>query len=120
MARTNVNLVGLAAPWQAHIGQPWVASGVSTASFVVKNAPGVFGGIEVIATDTGGDIDIIVWDSPDSTLTSDERLCRVTIPATTANTMETFGDLASPGIQAKNGIYVQVVAGDAQVYVFYR
>ena len=120
MARTNEGNLSLADNADSKISAPWIASGVLTASTVIKNKSGLLGGVVVIATDAGGDIDVIVWDSPDSTLTNDERLCRVTVPTTLTNTVESFGDLSSPGIQAQNGIYVQVVAGDCQVYVYYR
>ena len=120
MARTLVDKIKGTSNWQSRIGQPWTTSGVLTASAVIKAEPGVFGGVLVIATDTGGDIDVIVWDSPTATLTDDERLCRVTIPSTVANTMDSFGNLDSPGIEATLGMYVQIVAGDCQVYVYYR
>lgn len=99
---------------------PWECTGFKTADAVVKNAPGTLGGIIVTATDNGGDIDVIVYDSPDSDLTGDIALMRVTITATTNKAQASSGDLAGPGIRASKGLYLDVVAGDCQVLVFYK
>ena len=98
----------------------WISSGIVTTSTVIKDKPGILGGILVTATDAGGNIDVIVWDSPNSTLTDDIYLCRVTIPTTIANTQASFATPSQVGIEAENGIYVQVVAGNCQVIVYYK
>jgi hypothetical protein len=91
-----------------------------TASTVVKAKAGILGGVLVTATDNGGDIDIKVWDSPDSTLTDDDLLAQVTVVATTAKAQSSFSAPDVTGIEARKGIYVQVVAGDASIVVYYK
>lgn len=99
---------------------PWSCTGFKTADAVVKATPGVLGGVLVTATDDGGDIDVIVYDSPDATLTDDIALCRVRITTTTAGAQGSFGDLAGPGVAASKGMWLDVVAGDCQVEVYYK
>lgn len=99
---------------------PWSCTGFKTADTVVKAAAGVFAGILVTATDAGGDIDVIVYDSPTSDLTGDIAVARVTIPTTVANTQGSVGDLSGPGIVMSKGIWVDVVAGDCQFLVYYK
>lgn len=120
MSRTNVDYWQPATPVMARDAMPWVTSGYVTTSTVIKNQTGLLGGVIVTATDAGGDIDVIVWDSPNSTLTSGEHLCRLTIPTTVANTQVSFAAPSKEGVEARNGIYVQVVAGDCQVIVYYK
>ena len=98
----------------------WECTGILTADGVVKASEGVLGGILVIQTDTGGDVDVIVYDSPTSDLTGDIALARVTINTTTALDNNSFGNLAGPGVIAAKGLYLDVVAGDCQVFVYYR
>lgn len=99
---------------------PWSCTGFKTADEVVKASAGVFAGILVTALDAGGDVDVIVYDSPDSTLTDDIAVARVTIPTTVALTQESIGDLSGPGIVMSKGIWVDVVAGDCQFLVYYK
>ena len=99
---------------------PWDSSGAKTADAVIKATPGVLAGFSVTQTDTGGDIDVIVYDSPTSDLTGDVALGRVTINSTTALAQGSFGSLAGPGVLASKGLYLDVVAGDCQVFVYYR
>jgi hypothetical protein len=112
--------IGPAAPPSLSDSTPWISSGVLTASTVIKAKAGVLGGVLVTATDAGGDIDVIVWDSPTSTLTGDVALCRVPIPTTVSLTQESFGTPSQVGVEATLGIYVQVVAGDCEIIVYYR
>ena len=112
--------IGPTAHSNLHDSTSWISSGIVTTSTVIKSKPGVLGGILVTATDAGGDADVIVWDSPNSTLTNDIYLCRVTIPTTIANTQTSFATPSQVGIEAENGIYVQVVAGDCQVIAYYK
>jgi hypothetical protein len=97
---------------------PWVTSGFMIADTVVKAGPGILGGVLVTATDADGDINVIVYDS--ASAASGVELCRVTIPTTTSLTQASFGNLAGPGVECENGIYVDVVAGDCQVTVYYK
>lgn len=120
MARTNKDRVSPATPASARGATPWVSSGVVSAGTVIKNAPGILGGVIVTASDTDGDIDIIVWDSPDATLTSDVELCRVTITSATDHVQASFSSPSEVGVEAENGLYVQIVAGDCEVIVYYR
>jgi len=120
MTRLNKDYWSPATPRVARDALPWVSSGVLTASAVAKNKPGLLGGIIVTATDAAGTVDVIVWDSPDSTLTGDERLCRITIPELTAKTWKEFHAPSGCGIQAEKGLYVQVVAGACEVIVYYK
>lgn len=102
------------------IAEPWITSGKLTASAAIKAAYGVVGGVLVTATDNGGDIDVEIWDSPDATLTNDERICRVTITTTTDKVQASWGSLAGQGVEATLGIYCKVVAGDCEVEVYYK
>ena len=120
MTRLNKKMLSSSSPPGEVTTAPWITSGAMTASTVVSNAPSRLGGVVVTATDDGGDIDVILWDSPTSDVTSDEYLARITVTTTTAKAQASFGDLAGPGVQATLGIYVQVVAGDCQVLVYYR
>jgi len=120
MTRLLKSKWGPSDPIGARDSSGWVTSGIMIASTAVKAKIGLLGGVLVTATDNGGDIDVIVWDSPDSTLTSDEYLCRITIPTTTANSQASFAAPSQVGIEALNGIYVQIVAGDCQVIVYYK
>lgn len=120
MARTGKSRWRPPMPADARDAEPWIASGVLTVGTVVKAVPGLLGGVLVTATDDGGDIDVIVWDSPDSTLTDDEELARITVVETTANAQNSFATPSKEGVQAENGIYVQVVAGDCEVIVYYK
>lgn len=110
--------VGEATPDHIKAMAPWITSGIMTADTVVKAAPGVVGGALVTATDVGGDIDVIIYDN--ASAASGVEVCRVTIPTTTAKTQASFGNLAGPGVECQNGIYVDVVAGDCQVTVYYK
>lgn len=100
--------------------EPWSCTGFKTADAVVKAAPGVLGGIIVTATDNGGDIDVIVYDSPTSDLTGDIALARVTITTTTDKAQASFGAPSAAGIVASKGMWLDVVAGDCQVLVYYK
>ncbi len=104
----------------ARNSQPWVSSGAITASTVIKAKSGILGGVLVTAADAGGDIDVIIWDSPDSTLTGDDVLARVTITDLIANTQASFAAPSQEGVEARNGLYAQVVAGDCRLEVYYK
>jgi hypothetical protein len=120
MTRLLSSKIGPAAPEGLFNSQPWISSGVLTASTVIKAKAGVLGGIDVIASDNGGDINVIVWDSPTATTTSDVELTRVTIETTTDHASKSHRAPSQVGIQAEFGIYVQLVAGDCEIIVYYR
>jgi hypothetical protein len=120
MTRLLKSKIGPAAPANLFDSQPWISSGVLTASTVIKDKPGVFGGIIVIATDTGADISVKVWDSPDSTLTSDVELAWCTGTTATALAQSSIGAPSQVGVEATLGIYVEVLAGDCSFIVYYK
>ena len=120
MSRTLVSRWSPGTPAIARESEPWVSSGILTASTVIKAAGGLLGGVLVTATDNGGDIDVVVWDSPTATTTDDEYLARITVVTTTANAQASFVAPSSCGVQATLGIYVEVVAGHPQVIVYYK
>ena len=99
---------------------PWSCTGIKTADAVIKATPGTLAGVVVTQTDTGGDVDVIIYDSPDSTLTDDIALCRITITSVTALTQGSFGGILGPGVVASKGLWLDVVAGDCQVIVYYK
>lgn len=113
-------VVQSAAPVNILDAGAWVPSGALTASTVIKASPGVLGGVVVTASDDGGDIDVIVWDSATATSTNKEQLARVTITAQTAKAQESIGTLGLGGIVASEGLWLQVAAGDCSVIVYYK
>lgn len=119
MARTNYSRWEPTTRPASRDASPWVATGALTASAVVKNAPGLLGGVLVTTTDAGGDIDVLIYDSPDSTLTNDEILARITITEQVEHFQSSFGPPAREGVQAENGLYVHIT-GDCQVIVYYK
>jgi len=120
MARTNEDRWQPTTRARERDASPWVASGAITSSAVVKNAAGILGGVLVTTTDAGGDIDVLIYDSPDSTLTTgDEILARVRITEATTGAQASFAAPAREGVQALNGLYVDIT-GDCQVIVYYK
>ena len=115
--RANVKKLTKTAGMIPKIVQPWVSSGVFDADSVVCNAGCLLGGIMVHATDGDGDILVQVWDSPDSTLTSDVEVARVAIGLTDKYWRDVM--FPEPGIECENGIYVDIT-GDCVVCVYYR
>jgi hypothetical protein len=99
---------------------PWTSSGLLSLSSVVSTAPCVLGEVRVTASDNGGDINLIVWDSSDATPAAHTALCRVTITTTTASVQEVFMAPSGAGVNAANGLFVQIVAGDCEYVVYYR
>ena len=99
---------------------PWTSGGLLSLSSVVSTAPCVLGQVRVTASDNGGDIDLIVWDSSDATPAAHTALCRVTITTTTASVQEVFMAPSGAGVNAANGLFVQIVAGDCEYVVYYR
>lgn len=120
MARTGKSAWGFNTPADARDAEPWIASGKLTSSTVIKAKAGLLGGVLVTATDNGGDINVVVWDSDTSDTTNDEQLARITIVDTTANAQNSFAAPSKEGVCAQNGIYVQVVAGDCEFIVYYK
>jgi hypothetical protein len=98
----------------------WTTTGFLTGDTVVKASAGLMSGVLVTATDAGGDIDVIVYDSPTSDLTGDNAVCRVTITTTTALSQASWGAPSQAGVDCPKGIYLDVVAGDCQVIVLYK
>lgn len=119
MARTNYSRWEPTTRPASRDASPWVATGALTASAVVKNAPGLLGGVLVTAEDADGDIDVLIYDSPDSTLTNDEILARVRVTDLISGTQDSFCAPAREGVQAENGLYVDIT-GNCQVIVYYK
>lgn len=120
MTRLLKSKAGPTTPGPVRDSSGWVSSGTLTASTVIKAEAGLLGGVVVTASDNGGDIDVIVWDSPNNTLTSDVELCRLTVPTTTDHTQTSFAAPSQVGVEAELGIYVQLVAGDCEIIVYYK
>ena len=119
MSRFNENRWQINTSVSARDAEPWVASGKLTTGTVIKNRPGLLGEIVVTASDVGGDVDVIVWDSATSTTTNDEELARVRIPETVAGTQSSFSAPSKEGVFATDGIYV-AVTGDCEFIVYYK
>lgn len=94
-------------------------SGLKTASAVIKATKGVLKGVTMEMTDTGGDGVVEVWDSPDSTLTSDTCLARITVTSTTSGDMASWTLPVGVGVKADNGLYLKIT-GDVNVIVYYE
>ena len=99
---------------------PWTSSGLLSLSSVVSSVPCVLGKIVVTASDNGGDIDVIVWDSSDATPAAHTALCRKTIITTTDHAQVEFTAPSGAGVNAALGLFVQIVAGDCEYTVYYR
>lgn len=95
-------------------------TGLLTASAAVKASAGDLLGVTVEMTDDGGDGVVEVWDSPDSTLTDDDCLARVTVTTTTSGAMASWALPHPRGVHAGNGLYMKVIAGDVNVIVYYN
>jgi hypothetical protein len=120
MSRTLVNKWSPSTPMQAREAEGWTSSGVLAASTVIKAEPGLLGRVDVVASDNGGDIDVVVWDSPTSTTTNDEVLARVAITTTTDHASGSWVAPSGAGVAATLGMYVQLVAGHAEIFVYYK
>ena len=99
---------------------PWTSGGLLSVSSVVSDEACVLGEVRVTASDNGGDIDVIVWDSSDATPGAHTALCRVTIITTTDDAQEVFMAPSGAGVNAANGLFVQIVAGHCEYVVYYR
>ncbi len=119
MARTNYSRWEPTTRPASRDASPWVATGAIAASAVVKNDAGILGGVLVTATDAGGDIDVLIYDSPDATLTNDEILARVRITEMISGAQSSFAAPAREGVQAEKGLYLSIT-GDCQVIVYYK
>lgn len=97
----------------------WVPSGQFAISTIVKDSPGYFAGIVVIAQDGDADGDVIVWDSEDTTIAGKTEVARIRVTGPEEGSTESFGCIPQ-GIWCEEGIYVQVVAGDVDVLVYYK
>jgi hypothetical protein len=98
-----------------HGTMPGVSSDAITSSGAVKDSEGLFLGMSVVSTDSGGDQDVKIYDDPDSA--DGVILARVSNPTATAGSQQ---DLF-PGfpIHAETGIYCDIT-GDASVIVYYK
>lgn len=94
-------------------------SGLKTASVAIKAAKGILKGVTVEMTDTGGDGVVEIWDSPDSTLTNDTCLARITVTSTTSGDMSSWALPVGVGVKADNGLYLKIT-GDVNVIVYYE
>jgi len=120
MSRLNKNYWKPGTPLVARDVAAWQASGKLSTSTVIKSSAGLLGGIQVVQTDTGGDVVVEVYDSDTSTTTDDEILAVVTVTGTTANDQNSFGAPSMEGVEAINGIYVKIAAGDAYFIAYYK
>lgn len=119
--RTNVNSIRPKSAGEERIVVPIEASGIFTASSVIKNVPGMLHGIIVTITTEGAADVLKVWDSPDATTTDDVELARVTLAAGTNLGQQAIIMLPSPGVYAHLGIYVEVCGQAALEYeIYYR
>jgi hypothetical protein len=98
---------------------PWEASGLLSGSTVIKNKPGLLGGIIVTITDEGVADYIKVWDSPDATTTDDVELARITLAEGTNLGQQCVVMFPVPGVYAHLGIYVEV-SGSLEYEIYYR
>ena len=110
-------VLSLAAPPAVVASTPWQSSGVQTASQVICAESCLLGGVVLFNTDNGADQVLNVWDSEDATTTNDIELIRVSNVATDEEGVPIM--FPSPGIQARNGLYV-AVAGDLEYVVYYK
>ena len=99
---------------------PAIATGLLTASTVIKAVPGLLLGYTMEMTDTGGDGTVEVWDSPTSDLTDDVCVARITVRSTTNGDMASFSLPLAPGVECGKGIYMKVTAGDVNVILYYK
>lgn len=103
------------------IDAPVIASGVMTSSTVVKATPGLLLGYTMEMTDAGGDGEVEIWDSFDTTTAGRVCVARIRVVATTDGEMASFcAPPASAGIECGFGIYMKVAAGDVSVVVYYK
>jgi len=99
----------------------WTSSGLLAADAVISAGPCKLGGALVVSDGTNAVL-LEIWDSPNSTTTSDIRLGEVSIgasPAAGALTQQVwFGD---KGVTALKGLWADVTqtTGTIKFYVFY-
>ena len=117
--RVNVNSIRPKSSGEERVVVPWEASGTFATSGVIKNKPGVLGGIIVTITGEGVADYIKVWDSPDSTTTDDVELARVTLAAGTNLGQQAIVMFPNPGVYAHLGIYVEA-SGTLEYEIYYR
>lgn len=117
--RTNVNSIRPKSSGEERLVVPWEASGIFADSAVIKNKPGLLGGIIVTVTGEGTADSIKVWDSPDATTTGDVELARITLAAGTNLGQQAVVMFPSPGVYAHLGIYVEMSAGAVLEYELY-
>ncbi len=98
----------------------WLSSGAKSASAVIKDTAGTVGGLLVTAMDNGGDIDVLLWNSPDGVVAGDILICRVSISEAVAKAQSSWGAPSQCGVAAPNGIYLQIESGDCQAIVYYK
>jgi hypothetical protein len=99
---------------------PWIASGLLDASTVIKAEQGLLAGIVAFATDNGGDISLRVWDSANDTTDGKETLGYVNITEAASGAMASLSCPSREGIEAEQGLYVEVVSGDCTFIVYYK
>jgi hypothetical protein len=117
--RTNVNSIRPKSSGEERLVVPWEASGIFTASAVIKDKPGLLGGVIVTVVGEGTADSIKVWDSPDADTTGDVELTRVTLAAGTNLGQQAIVMFPSPGVYAQLGIYVEMSSGAVLEYELY-
>ena len=100
---------------------PAISSGELAASTAVLAAPGRLCGVFIVHDGTAADLVLEIWDSPDSTLTSDTQLTPdITIAASPAagarSQLFWFGE---DGIHAAKGIYAKITCTGTKKFVVY-
>jgi hypothetical protein len=98
-----------------------ISSGLLDADAVILAGPGKLMGAQVISNGTNAVL-LELWDSPDATLTSDSRLCEISLgasPATGELTKELW--FGPDGMRAYKGIYADITqaSGTIKFYVWH-
>ncbi len=98
----------------------WVSSGPLTASTQIKSAQGLVGGFIITALDDTGTAHVALYDSEDDILGGKEIIMELTIPDKHDNVQAGSIHGFENGVQAFDGIYMEVIAGSVRAIVYYR
>jgi len=119
MTRLSAKKTTPTAPAGVMASQPWVCSGVLSASAVVSDHPSLLGAVLLEIDDTGQDSNVQVWDSATAT-TSGKECLGVFVANDVAKQHSNLYAFPLPGVEAAEGLYLVVTAGDVKAFVYYR